>query len=156
MFHPVKLNVGGEEFLTTTRTLRNCPGKNDLSIFRKMNLPRSGVMFIDRNPEMFVLIMFYLQDGIIRIRYDEHRIALLQEDAKYYGLNHLAGRLRNLQPFDDYLTIVANREFDPCEIVGAEEEGADVSSDTSDSYEEFVFETRASDVLGNRSWWECY
>ncbi|CAJ0593611.1 unnamed protein product [Cylicocyclus nassatus] len=155
MFHPLILNVRGEKFLLNTRTLRKCPGANDLSIFLCMDLPRSGELFLDRDPKLFGQIVFYLQDGRLNIRYDEHLLALLQQEAEYYGLHHLAARLRNLQPFDGELTIVANKELDPSEVAVAEE-GIATPSGSSGSDEEFVFETRASHVLGKRRWWECY
>ncbi|CAJ0598887.1 unnamed protein product [Cylicocyclus nassatus] len=109
MFHQVTLNVRGDKYYTNTTTLRRCPGVNDRSIFLGMRLPVSGELFIDRDREMFGCIFRYLQDGSTTIRYDERRIALLQQEAEYFGLHHLAGRLRTLQPFDGYLTIVANR-----------------------------------------------
>ncbi|CAJ0595776.1 unnamed protein product [Cylicocyclus nassatus] len=83
MSYQVLLNVRGERYLTTTKTLRNCPDTNDKSLFLKLSIPRTGELYLDRDPELFQCIFLYLLDGKLVLRYyDDLLIEMLQEEAE--------------------------------------------------------------------------
>jgi len=89
----IKLNVGGQPFVTTRATL--CAEDN--SMLSKMFDPGSafgppartddGSIFLDRSPVVFGHILEYLRNGC-KLIYDPPRdhIKLLRADADYFGL----------------------------------------------------------------------
>ncbi|CAJ0609779.1 unnamed protein product [Cylicocyclus nassatus] len=101
----VVVNVGGKRFHTSLETLMSCPGAND----EKLCLDYSTEeIFIDRDPKMFGYILNYLRDGRVHVPKNGHVIALLLQEAVFYGLGTLAERLHNeLRLFHDYITIDA-------------------------------------------------
>ncbi|CAJ0598572.1 unnamed protein product [Cylicocyclus nassatus] len=109
MSYQVLLNVRGERYLTTTKTLRNCPDTNDKSLFLKLSIPRTGELYLDRDPELFQCIFLYLLDGKLVLRYyDDLLIEMLQEEAEYFGLPSLAHKLSKLKPFQGVSRLYKN------------------------------------------------
>jgi hypothetical protein len=100
----VRLNVGGQHFITTRATLCAVEGSLLANMFRSdsnFSPPieirgegREGEVFLDRNPIAFGYILDYLRDGC-RIMVDlpsNNEEALLQRlrtDADYFGLDGL-------------------------------------------------------------------
>jgi hypothetical protein len=88
----VELNVGGRLFVTTKGTLtRNGTSDNYFTAllngkFKKLVDPRSGAIFIDRDPDMFDLLLQYLRNGEFRaappISED-----MLKREAQFYQID---------------------------------------------------------------------
>jgi len=80
----VELNVGGKIFYTTKETL--CRGDNFFSgLFRSLannmstTLDNQGRIFVDRDPELFQIILSYLRSGIIELPNQKIRRSLMKE-----------------------------------------------------------------------------
>ena len=87
----IKLNVGGQQFLTSKSTLEKEP---ESMICRMVfgELPslkdENGAILIDRSPKYFDAILNYLRMGEIQLDHDVNVEALIQE-AKFYGIMSL-------------------------------------------------------------------
>uniref|UniRef100_A0A7I4Y083 BTB domain-containing protein n=1 Tax=Haemonchus contortus TaxID=6289 RepID=A0A7I4Y083_HAECO len=106
----VVLNVGGEKFSTSQKTLgRKIPGE-DFSFFNSLDCT-GGEVFIDRDSTVFKYILNYLRNGRIVFPNDALTKVLLSLEAKFYGLVGLHNVLeRGLHNFEtrpsDYARIV--------------------------------------------------
>ncbi|XGW19375.1 hypothetical protein V3C99_003308 [Haemonchus contortus] len=81
----VVLNVGGEKFSTSQKTLgRKIPGE-DFSFFNSLDCT-GGEVFIDRDSTVFKYILNYLRNGRIVFPNDALTKVLLSLEAKFYGL----------------------------------------------------------------------
>ena len=87
----IKLNVGGQQFVTSKSTLE----KEPMSMICRMvlgELPslkdENGAILIDRSPKYFDKILNYLRMGEIQLDHDVNVEALIQE-AKFYGIMSL-------------------------------------------------------------------
>ena len=111
----IRLNVGGQHFITTRTTLCAVEGSLLANMFGKYAQPIKigigGELFLDRNPIAFGVILDYLRDGC-RVMVDlpsnkdnnNDEVALLQRlrtDADYFGLPGLVlycdTKLRSMQ-----------------------------------------------------------
>ena len=87
----IKLNVGGQQFVTSKSTLEKEP---ESMICRMVfgELPslkdENGAILIDRSPKYFDAILNYLRMGEIQLDHDVNVEALIQE-AKFYGIMSL-------------------------------------------------------------------
>ena len=87
----IKLNVGGQQFMTSKSTLEKEP---ESMICRMVfgELPslkdENGAILIDRSPKYFDAILNYLRMGEIQLDHDVNVEALIQE-AKFYGIMSL-------------------------------------------------------------------
>ena len=87
----IKLNVGGQPFMTSKSTLEKEP---ESMICRMVlgELPslkdENGAILIDRSPKYFDKILNYLRMGEIQLDHDVNVEALIQE-AKFYGIMSL-------------------------------------------------------------------
>jgi hypothetical protein len=78
----VKLNVGGQIFECHPQTLM---GSNRLSIMHRKN--DDDLIFIDRDPQLFQLILGYLRTGKLCIdQIPPHLIDAIQTEAEYYEM----------------------------------------------------------------------
>jgi len=88
----IKLNVGGEIFMTSKTTLLSQVDSYFYAMLNHGNwLPdEEGEYFIDRNPAVFDRILDYLRDG----KLDETDLSdreknILENDLEYYCLNKI-------------------------------------------------------------------
>lgn len=98
----LKLNVGGEHFVTTRTTL--CAVED--SMMAKMFLSNSpfaplvemnGEIFLDRNPAAFRYVLDYLRDGGRLVdEPPEELLPRLRADADYFGLGDLVEKCEQL------------------------------------------------------------
>eukprot|EP00730_Choanoeca_flexa_P008524 TRINITY_DN12498_c1_g7_i6.p1 TRINITY_DN12498_c1_g7~~TRINITY_DN12498_c1_g7_i6.p1 ORF type:complete len:650 (+),score=93.97 TRINITY_DN12498_c1_g7_i6:85-2034(+) len=96
----IALNVGGQLFQTSPHTLL-WPGPDSfLAVMLSGRLPATkdatGAYFIDRDPDLFKVILSYLRTRRISMA-EEHTHALRLE-AEYFGLTELARRLSIVEP----------------------------------------------------------
>ena len=106
----LKLNVGGQTFITTRSTL--CVVQDSMlakmfdcdSNFMGLRQTENGEMFLDRDPTAFLYVLNYLRDGC-RLAVDITSKPLLQRlcaDADYFGLANLSQQCRiELKALDD-------------------------------------------------------
>eukprot|EP01126_Amoeba_proteus_P050592 TRINITY_DN5993_c0_g1_i18.p1 TRINITY_DN5993_c0_g1~~TRINITY_DN5993_c0_g1_i18.p1 ORF type:complete len:252 (-),score=58.92 TRINITY_DN5993_c0_g1_i18:363-1118(-) len=96
----VKLNVGGQIFHTTLKTLNSVEGSMLGAMFSgRYSLPKdeNGCYFIDRDGTNFRYILNYLRDGHMNV--PNNNVRLLKDlalEASYYGLEDLLQSLRDL------------------------------------------------------------
>jgi hypothetical protein len=86
----VTLNVGGKFYSTTLRTLCAHHGSvlaqmfsAPMAVHRDM---RDQTLFIDRNGDVFGLILDYLRSGVLVVPRDPVEYAVLRREISYYGL----------------------------------------------------------------------
>ena len=94
----IRLNVGGQHFITTRATLCAVEGSLLTSMFCLDSnfappIEIEGKVFLDRNPIVFGYILDYLRDGchvMVDLPSNNNEEALLQRlrtDADYFGLD---------------------------------------------------------------------
>lgn len=84
----VRLNVGGEVFVTTYGTLSSVGESFFTSLFsgrHKNTTDESGAIFIDRSPRYFGPILHFLRSGVLDIPPGVSHTSL-QREAEFYGL----------------------------------------------------------------------
>jgi len=98
----IKLNVGGQPFLTTMETILSCPD----SVLSKMFDPESGfepahkengVYFIDADPKYFGIILNWMRYRQI-ITGSEINLNAVAKIADYYGLVDLVEEIKSQNP----------------------------------------------------------
>mgnify|MGYP001601287288 FL=1 len=97
----VHLNVGGQRYTTQLGTLRRYRG----SVLASMFSPpfaihqdsREGSFFLDRNGDVFGLVLDYLRSGILVVPRNPERYATLRREIAYYGLP-VVTQLPDLRP----------------------------------------------------------
>jgi hypothetical protein len=96
----IRLNVGGQHFVTTRATLCAVEGSLLANIFRSDSTfappieTIGGEVFLDRNPIAFGYILDYLRDGCRMVvdlsnNYEGALLQRLRTDADYFGLDDL-------------------------------------------------------------------
>mmetsp|Transcript_4833 Transcript_4833/g.9330 ORF Transcript_4833/g.9330 Transcript_4833/m.9330 type:complete len:711 (+) Transcript_4833:140-2272(+) len=80
----VTVNVGGMSFDTTMSTLRS-KGDNDLCKMVEQALQKDQIIFIDRNPKYFEVVLDYLRSGVIHLP-DALSYERLQHELDYYAV----------------------------------------------------------------------
>jgi hypothetical protein len=78
----VAINVGGQIFHTTEKTLSSIPNTFFSTLLSQP--PQDGVYFIDRNASLFEDILDYLRDGQICIPTDKKDIEKLKREAHFF------------------------------------------------------------------------
>uniref|UniRef100_A0A7I4YHI7 BTB domain-containing protein n=1 Tax=Haemonchus contortus TaxID=6289 RepID=A0A7I4YHI7_HAECO len=96
----VKLNVGGQLFETSLRTLegaskllelvKDAHRSHEVFAEEKQNDP----IFIDRDPELFRVVLRYFRDGKISLTRNDSDIELIRDEAEFYGVESLVEKLR--------------------------------------------------------------
>ena len=97
----VHLNVGGQRFSTSKRTLLSVQGEETfftslLSGRISSNVDENGCLFIDRDPTLFRLILNYLRTHQLHLLIEESnasQLSALVHEAKFYGIAPLAKQL---------------------------------------------------------------
>ena len=103
----VKLNIGGQLFLTTRDTINNKGDVHMLAAMLKHGSKKiDGYLFIDRNPTVFPWILNYLRGSkVLPPRYlyinDDEKVVnpeflLLCEEAEFYTLENLTICLKHI------------------------------------------------------------
>ncbi|XP_053214439.1 BTB/POZ domain-containing protein KCTD3-like [Panonychus citri] len=98
----VNLNVGGNRFSTSKRTLVSIPETfftcllSDHQQLIKSLKDSTGAFFIDRDPKIFTVILNYLRTRQL-INLDNIPIDVLLHEAEFYGLTPLVKRLKAYQ-----------------------------------------------------------
>lgn len=93
----VKLNVGGQLFITTNETLENFPSML-CSLYQHSNPATllDGYLFIDRDPHSFRWILNYLRGSTILPPKNSPDIYLLLEEAQYFAVGGLVSRIGHM------------------------------------------------------------
>ena len=95
----VKLNVGGQKFVTNTSVFMSDPGCMLAKMFNGEMRPgdkdEDGAYFIDRSPDYFKPILNYFRTGKIIIDHNINVEGVLEE-AKYYGIESLVSLLQDI------------------------------------------------------------
>ena len=94
----VKLNIGGQLFVTSKETLMG-QGINMLSALIQHSNPAQlldGHYFIDRDPETFRWILNYLRGSKVLPPKDSTEMSLLKEEAQYFAMDNLVLRIQHM------------------------------------------------------------
>lgn len=94
----IKLNVGGQTFVTTDDTLSD-KGDNMLSLMiRHQNPARliDGHYFIDRDPVTFRWVLNYLRGSKVLPSKESIEMLLLKEEADFYAMDELTCRIQHM------------------------------------------------------------
>lgn len=98
----VKLNVGGNFYMTSVATLTREPnsffsdlfGSEGLELHKKVARRfRNGVYFIDRDGELFAYVLDYLRTGKLLLPECFRELARLREEVEFYRLEPLMHQL---------------------------------------------------------------
>lgn len=91
----VNLNVGGKTFTTTKHTLLSV-SDTFFSVLLSGRIPsykdQSGAIFIDRDPELFSIILNYLRTSKL-FNVSENNVNILRHEAEFYGITPLVKQL---------------------------------------------------------------
>lgn len=91
----IKLNVGGQIFLTDSETL----SQGMLGAMIQHQNPAQeidGHYFIDRDPDTFRWILNYLRGSQVLPSKDSTDILLVKEEAEYFALDQLVARIQHM------------------------------------------------------------
>lgn len=81
----VTINVGGQFFQTTKQTLNSAGPK---SFFAKIAQFQSSTPFIDRDPELFAVLLSLLRTGNLPSRAKAYDLQDLIFESQFYGIEH--------------------------------------------------------------------
>ena len=112
----VKLNVGGQHFITSVQTLRKDPNSMLAAMFSGKFDPKpseDGSFFIDRDGTHFRFILNYLRDGVLILPEGATALKQLQQEAEFYQIQ---GILDELKP-----PVQPAKPFEESEILTSEE-----------------------------------
>ena len=98
----VRLNVGGQVFMTTRSTLENGGGSDQPTYFSALMSDAhthtfdNGALFIDRDPLHFRHILNYLRDGVVPLERSDNaqQLAEILREAQFYAIDGLEVKLR--------------------------------------------------------------
>ena len=93
----VKLNVGGQYFITTVQTLRKDPNSMLAAMFSgKFDTKPSedGSFFIDRDGTYFRFILNYLRDGVLTLPKGATFLDELYKEAEFYQIQGILDELK--------------------------------------------------------------
>ncbi|KAJ6326739.1 hypothetical protein OIU78_013763 [Salix suchowensis] len=97
----VTINVGGQIFQTTDRTLTLAGPKSLFSQLSELTHP--GPHFIDRDPELFSILLSLLRTGNLPSKAKSHDLQDLIEESKFYKIESLlVNSLSNPSQFDPF------------------------------------------------------
>merc|ERR1719439_115618 len=109
---PVKLDVGGHKFTTSTATLRSVDGSMLSAMFSgrfPLKPHTDGHFHIDRNGEHFGKILDYLRDRHLAVPKDDEGRARLLRELDFFGLTD-AKRILDPPPPPNYGSSIASGE----------------------------------------------
>ncbi|KAJ5076448.1 potassium channel tetramerization domain-containing [Anaeramoeba ignava] len=92
---PIKINVGGKIFETLTTTLskwKNSKFEEIITNQKQFPITNDGIIFFDRNPKYFEIILDYLRTSKITIptKFENKKgLEILIEESKYYSIHSL-------------------------------------------------------------------
>jgi len=96
----VELNVGGKNFTTTTDTLSKSENGNFFTaLFSNIEMAtrdKNGLIFIDRSPKLFEVILEYCRTSYFITPLDKISLEVLLVEAEFYCMTDLVDQL-NLQ-----------------------------------------------------------
>ena len=95
----VKLNIGGQYFITSVQTLRKDPNSMLAAMFSgKFDTKPSedGSFFIDRDGTHFRFILNYLRDGVLILPEGATALKQLQQEAEFYQIQGILDELKPL------------------------------------------------------------
>ena len=93
----VKLNVGGQHFVTSVQTLRNDPNSMLAAMFSGKFDPKpseDGSFFIDRDGTHFRFILNYLRTGKLTLPEGATFLKELEEEAEFYQIQGIIDALK--------------------------------------------------------------
>ncbi|CAO4367587.1 unnamed protein product [Caenorhabditis nigoni] len=88
MTDTIKLNIGGTIFETSQSTLMKFDGYFKRMLENGIPVPED-VIFIDRSPKHFDLILNFMRDGHVDLRKYSEDVSEIQKEAEYYLLDGL-------------------------------------------------------------------
>ncbi|XP_077223868.1 BTB/POZ domain-containing protein At5g41330-like [Tasmannia lanceolata] len=99
----ITINVGGQLFQTTPQTLTLAGSKSILSTFSHNPFAQSDIPFIDRDPELFSILLSLLRTGNLPSKSKAFDLQDLISEAQFYNLqSHLISALSNPSQFDAF------------------------------------------------------
>ncbi len=99
----VYLNVGGQKFCTSKQTLLSVPGDTFFSSLLSERISSTkdsdGAYFIDRDPNLFHLILNYLRTKQLSLLHDAAKgnLGALIHESQFYGFSSLTKQLKMCQ-----------------------------------------------------------
>ena len=115
----VKLNVGGQHFVTSVQTLRKDPNSMLAAMFSgkfDTKISEGGSFFIDRDGTHFRFILNYLRTGQLTLPEGATFLKELEEEAEFYQIQ---GIIDSLKPSSEISK--PNKPFEESEILTSEE-----------------------------------
>eukprot|EP01156_Anaeramoeba_ignava_P021310 Anaeramoba_ignava/c18720_g1_i3.p1 GENE.c18720_g1_i3~~c18720_g1_i3.p1 ORF type:complete len:348 (+),score=123.64 c18720_g1_i3:22-1044(+) len=113
---PIKINVGGKIFETLTTTLskwKNSKFEEIITNQKQFPIINDGIIFFDRNPKYFEIILDYLRTSKITIptKFENKKgLEILIEESKYYSIHSLT------QLLNEKLELFKRQSFTPKEF----------------------------------------
>lgn len=99
----ITLDIGGHLFQTTKQTLAQAGSKSLLSMLSDTPVAQSDVRFLDRDPEIFSILLSLLRTGNIPSKAKDYDLQDLIFEARFYGLeNLLLSSQSNLSQFEAF------------------------------------------------------
>eukprot|EP00088_Acartia_fossae_P008595 TRINITY_DN14131_c0_g1_i1.p1 TRINITY_DN14131_c0_g1~~TRINITY_DN14131_c0_g1_i1.p1 ORF type:complete len:340 (-),score=78.55 TRINITY_DN14131_c0_g1_i1:221-1240(-) len=96
----VKLNVGGKRIETSRTTLKKYPGSTLAKMLYHDNVfPRmqDGSYFLDRDPETFMNILYFLRTEVLPPLLDEKELEELLVESKFFRLEALEHKIEEIK-----------------------------------------------------------
>ena len=111
----VKLNVGGQYFVTSVQTLRKDPNSMLAAMFSgkfDTKISEDGSFFIDRDGTHFRFILNYLRDGELILRKRAKFLDELRKEAEFYQIQGILDKLKPPSQFEgsEILTSEAHQQ----------------------------------------------
>ena len=100
----VKLNVGGQHFTTSLRTLKKDPNSMLAAMFSgkfEMRPSEDGAFFIDRDGTHFQVILNYLRIGKLTLPANAVNLGELEAEANFYQIQGLMDELKSKVSFQE-------------------------------------------------------
>ena len=115
----VKLNVGGQHFITSVQTLRKDPNSMLAAMFSgkfDTKISEGGSFFIDRDGTHFRFILNYLRTGQLTLPEGATFLKELEEEAEFYQIQGIIDLLKSSSEISK-----PTKSFEESEILTSEE-----------------------------------
>ncbi len=112
----IDLNIGGTCFTTSLATLQSCPNSMLAAMFSGRHFVEkdsSNRYFIDRSGLTFEHILNWLRDRSVpsASALSQEKIACLQADAEYYGLEEMVAALKKTHIKTQFRVLAFNTQY---------------------------------------------
>ena len=147
----VQLNVGGRRFTTSKQTLTWIPESFFVSLLSG-RIPSTrdevGAIFIDRDPDLFEIILHFMRTKEVNPR--DRNIRNIRTEAEYYGLQPLIIRLNLCDELDRSLCgdILFSGTMQPQDFTSDQDSESSVQSRSSDTNNAVLTMTSCGNWVG--------